>query len=257
MTVGSSAVCVPAAVHDLYWPSVAGGGVLADEGGVAMPSYGQFCPVAKAMEVLDERWTLLIVRELLLGSTRFNELRRGVPRMSPALLSKRLRALERAGVVRRAEEDGRSSYTLTPSGLELRPIVDSLGAWGVRWVGVLGEEDLDPHLLMWDMRRTVPIERWPRARTVVAFTFDDVPKSREWWLCVNGDEVDVCDDDPGFEVSASVATSLRILTGIWRGDQTWPQALRAGQVELGGPGSVRRLVPEWIGQSLLSAVPRP
>src|SRR5689334_25241844 len=101
-----------------------------------MPSYGQFCPVAKAMEVLDERWTLLIVRELLLGSTRFNELRRGVPKMSPALLSKRLRALERAGVVERTEGKG---YALTASGQELRPIVDALGAWGVRWIPQIGQ----------------------------------------------------------------------------------------------------------------------
>src|SRR3954451_22797260 len=104
-----------------------------------MSGYGQFCPVAKAMEVLDERWTLLVVRELLLGSTRFNELRRGVPKMSPALLSKRVGALERAGVVRRTEESGRSSYSLTPRGHELKPIVDALGAWGVRWIGELGE----------------------------------------------------------------------------------------------------------------------
>jgi hypothetical protein len=178
--------------------------------------------------------------------------------MSPALLSKRLRALERAGVVRRTEEGGRSSYALTPSGQELKPIVDALGAWGVRWVGELGETDLDPHLLMWDMRRTVPLDRWPRARTVVSFRFDDVPaKAREWWLVVNGDDVDVCDDDPGFEVTASIATSLSTLTGIWRGDVSWAQALRRGEVELSAPAGVRRQVPEWIGQSLLSAVTRP
>lgn len=222
-----------------------------------MPAYGQFCPVAKAMEVLDERWTLLVVRELLLGSTRFNEMRRGVPKMSPALLSKRLRALERAGVVRRSGEGGRTSYTLTPSGLELKPVVDALGAWGVRWVGDLGAEDLDPHLLMWDMRRTLPLDRWPRARTVLAFRFDDVPKARDWFLCVNGDDVDVCDHDPGFEVAATVATSLRTLTEVWRGDRSWAQALRSGEVRLDGPGGVRRQVPEWLGQSLLSAVPRP
>ena len=223
-----------------------------------MPSYGQFCPVAKAMEVLDERWTLLVVRELLLGSTRFNELRRGVPKMSPALLSKRLRALEHAGVVRRTEEDGRSRYTLTPSGEELKPVVDALGAWGVRWVGELGSADLDPHLLMWDIRRTVPLDLWPRSRTVVAFTFDDVPaKVRRWWLCVNGDDVDVCDYDPGFEVSATVSTSLRTLTGVWRGDVSWTQALRSGVLQVDAPATVRRQVPDWIGQSLLSAVPRP
>ena len=222
-----------------------------------MPSYGQFCPVAKAMEVLDERWTLLVVRELLLGSTRFNELRRGVPKMSPALLSKRLRALERAGVVRRSEEGGRSSYTLTPSGLELKPVVDALGAWGVRWVGELGVEDLDPHLLMWDMRRTLPLDRWPRARTVLAFRFDDVPKARDWFICVNGEDVDVCDYDPGLEVTATVATSLRTLTEVWRGDRSWTQVLRSGELRLDGPGGVRRQVPEWLGQSTLAAVPRP
>jgi DNA-binding HxlR family transcriptional regulator len=222
-----------------------------------MPSYGQFCPVAKAMEVLDERWTLLVVRELLLGSTRFNELRRGVPKMSPALLSKRLRALERAGVVRRSEEGGRSSYALTPSGLELKPVVDALGAWGVRWVGEIGAEDLDPHLLMWDMRRTLPLDRWPRARTVLAFRFDDVPKARDWFICVNGEDVDVCDYDPGYEVAATVATSLRTLTEVWRGDRSWTQALRSGDVRLDGPGGVRRQVPEWLGQSTLAAVPRP
>jgi DNA-binding HxlR family transcriptional regulator len=223
-----------------------------------MPSYGQFCPVAKAMEVLDERWTLLIVRELLLGSTHFNELRRGVPKMSPALLSKRLRALERAGVLERSEVNGRSSYALTESGLELRPIVDALGSWGVRWVGEMGQEDLDPHLLLWDIRRTVPVEKWPRARTVIAFSFDDVSvKARDWWLCVNGDDVDVCDYDPGYDVTANVQTSLRTLTAIWRGDVSWTQAIRSGEVRISGLAAVRRQVPELIGQSLLSAVPRP
>ena len=109
-----------------------------------MPTYGQFCPVAKAMEVLDERWTLLVVRELLSGSSHFNELRRGVPKMSPALLSKRLHSLERAGVIRRTESDGRTSYTLTESGRELGDVVDALAVWGVRWIGDLGDEDFDP-----------------------------------------------------------------------------------------------------------------
>jgi len=224
-----------------------------------MPSYGQFCPVAKAMEVLDERWTLLIVRELLLGSTRFNELRRGVPKMSPALLSKRLRALERAGVIVRTEEKGgRSSYALTDAGLELRPIVDALGAWGVRWIPQIGQVDLDPHLLMWDVRRTVPVENWPRARTTIALVFDDVPvKNKYWWLVVNGDDVDSCDADPGYEVALTLTTSLRTFTEIWRGDLSWAAALRSGAVKLDGAASVRRQLPVWIGQSHLSKVPRP
>ncbi|KRF17074.1 HxlR family transcriptional regulator [Nocardioides sp. Soil797] len=224
-----------------------------------MTSYGQFCPVAKAMEILDERWTLLVVRELLAGSTHFNELRRGNPRMSPALLSKRLRTLERVGVVRRTgDEAGRTSYRLTPSGEELRPIVELLGAWGVRWIGELGTVDLDPHLLLWDIRRTVPLEEWPRGRTVLAFEFADVEsRVARWWLCVNGDDVDVCDYDPGFEVTAGVSTSLRTMVELWRGDLQWADALRAGQVAVSGPSAVGRNVPRWLGQMRLASVPRP
>ena len=223
-----------------------------------MSSYGQFCPIAKAMEVLDERWTLLVVRELLLGSRHFNELRRGNPRMSPALLSKRLQRLERAGVVQRRVVGGRSTYQLTESGLELRGIVEGLGAWGARWVGELGEEDLDPHLLMWDVKRTIPVADWPRGRTVVAIRFADVaPPVSRWWVCVAGDEVDICDVDPGFDVTATVRTSLRAMTEIWRGDRAWVDALRAGRVEVEAPSEVARAVPGWIGQSTLAAVPRP
>ena len=158
-----------------------------------MSSYGQFCPVAKAMEVLDERWTLLVVRELLAGSTHFNELRRGNPKMSPALLSKRLRSLERAGVVRRDVEDGRTSYHLTDCGLELRPVVEGLGAWGIRWIGELGEDDLDPHLLLWDIRRTVPVDRWPRA--AAPWSRSGSPTSRRRPRrggCASTDEASTC-----------------------------------------------------------------
>ncbi len=223
-----------------------------------MSTYGQFCPIAKAMEVLDERWTLLVVRELLMGSRHFNELRRGNPKMSPALLSKRLRRLERAGVVRRRVVGDRSAYELTESGLELRAVVEALGAWGARWVGDLGEEDLDPHLLLWDVRRTIPVEDWPRGRTVVAMRFGDVaPAVSRWWICVAGDEVDVCDVDPGFEVVATVHTSLRTMTEIWRGDRGWGDAIRAGRMEVEAPSAVARAVPRWIGQSVLAEVPRP
>ena len=162
-----------------------------------MSGYGQFCPVAKAMELLDERWTMLVVRELLLGSRHFNDLRRGVPKMSPALLSKRLKTLTRAGVVERNEIDGRTTYSLTECGKELADVVDALGAWGVRWIGELGEQDLDPHLLMWDMRRTIPIDAWPRTRTTLAFRLDGVAaKASRWWLVVADGEADVCDSTP-------------------------------------------------------------
>ena len=145
--------------------------------------YRQFCPVAKAMELLDERWTLLVVRELVAGSEHFNDLRRGLPRMSPGLLSKRLQQLARAGLVERRSENGEIRYLLTEAGRELGPVVEAVGAWGVRWVGEIGDQDLDPRLLMWDMHRNVDRSAVPETRTVVRFRFDDVPRpAREWWL---------------------------------------------------------------------------
>ncbi|MDE9367014.1 helix-turn-helix domain-containing protein [Luteipulveratus sp. YIM 133132] len=221
-------------------------------------SYGQFCPVAKAMEVLDERWTLLVVRELMLGSTHFNELRRGNPRMSPALLSKRLRTLERAGVIERRADGRHVTYVLTACGEELRPVVEALGAWGVRWVGYLGEADLDPHLLMFDVRRTLPTQEWPAGRTVVSLRFADVaaPVSR-WWVCVTSGEVDICDYDPGFESAAHLETSLRTLTQVWRGDRSWADAVRSGALQVDAPADVRRRVAGWFGQSVFAAIPRP
>ncbi|MCI0690310.1 MAG: helix-turn-helix transcriptional regulator, partial [Sporichthyaceae bacterium] len=132
-------------------------------------SYGQFCPVAKAMELLDERWTLLVVRELLAGSRHFNELRRG-------------------GVVDRYDDGNRVSYELTPAGKELGPIVEALGRWGVRWIPQLGDEDLDPHLLMWDLQRNVQVSAVPAGRTVLRFSFRDVPgAARDWWLVITPD----------------------------------------------------------------------
>jgi DNA-binding HxlR family transcriptional regulator len=220
--------------------------------------YGQFCPVSKAMELLDERWTLLVVRELLLGSRHFNDLRRGVPKMSPALLSKRLKSLTRAGVVDRIEVDGRTTYSLTQSGRELGDVVDALGKWGTRWIGELGDEDLDPHLLMWDMRRKIPLDSWPRARTTLAFQLDGVAsKASRWWLVVADGGADVCDVDPGYDVAGTVETSLRTLTRIWRGDTGWSRALLDGSVSVSGPVDVRRAVPSWIGQSDAAAIPRP
>lgn len=220
--------------------------------------YGQFCPVAKAMEILDERWTLLVVRELLLGSRHFNQLRRGVPRMSPALLSTRLKSLERQGILTRSGSGNRTTYELTTAGQDLFDVVQAMGAWGLRWLPELGDEDLDPHLLMWDLRRTVPVDRWPRRRTVVGFVLDDVStRGRRWWVVVDRDDVDACDVDPGYPVTATVTTTLQTLTRLWRRDVTWDDALRGGTVVIDAPAVVARQVPQWIGYSLLGSVPRP
>lgn len=221
-------------------------------------SYGQFCPVARAMELLDERWTLLVVRELLAGSRHFNELRRGVPKMSPALLSKRLRTLVRAGVVERSEEGNRVAYELTPAGRELHTVVEALGAWGTRWMPQLGDEHLDPHLLLWDIHRNLDPDALPPARTVLAFHIHDArPRDRDWWIVAADGEVDLCDEDPGHEVTARLETSLETLTHIWIGEITWDDAVRARVLEIHAPDDVRRQLPTWLKLSAFAAVPRP
>lgn len=221
-------------------------------------SYNQFCPVAKAMELLDERWTLLVIRELVSGSERFNDLRRGLPRMSPTLLSRRLQHLERAGVLERRVQGREVRYVLTEAGEELRPVVQALGTWGIRWIGELGDEDLDPKLLLWDMHRNIDLDAVPDGRTVVNFRFPDVPAgTRDWWLVITRAETDVCDEDPGYDVAVSVTTPLRTMVRIWRGDTAWLDALRAGTVQVRGPAALRRAVPGWFTLSDFALVPRP
>jgi DNA-binding HxlR family transcriptional regulator len=221
-------------------------------------SYHQFCPVAKAMELLDERWTLLVVRELVIGSRRFNDLRRGLPRMSPTLLSKRLHQLTRAGIIERRSDGADVRYELTDAGHELRPIVEALGAWGTRWIGELGDADLDPKLLMWDMRRNVDHAVVPPRRTVVFFEFVDAsPRAGRWWMVLTREDADVCDADPGHPVDVTVRARLRCLTEIWRGDRAWADAVRSGEVDVTGEATLRREVSRWFTLSTFAAVPRP
>lgn len=210
------------------------------------------------MELLDERWTLLIVRELVTGSEHFNDLRRGLPRMSPALLSRRLRQLTRAGVVARLSDGGQVRYVLTPAGQELRPVVEALGAWGTRWIGEIGDEDLDPRLLMWDIHRNINRPAVPEGRTVVHFRFPGTPASaRHWWLVITADDVDVCDADPGYPVTVTLTVSLRRMTEIWRGDLAWSEAVRSGELDVQGPRELRRAASEWFTLSPFASVPRP
>jgi DNA-binding HxlR family transcriptional regulator len=220
--------------------------------------YYQFCPVAKTMELLDQRWTLLIVRELMSGSQHFNELRRGLPRISPTLLSKRLHELVRAGIMDRQPDGNEVNYFLTPAGQELRPIVEALGVWGIRWIGELGDEDLDPKLLLWDMHRKIEHAAVPNGRTVVQFSFPDVAaKARDWWLVINSGEADVCDVNPGYPVALTVTSSLRRMVEVWRGDLTWSDALRSDAIDVHGPAALRHALPRWFVPSPFAQVPRP
>jgi DNA-binding HxlR family transcriptional regulator len=221
-------------------------------------AYYQFCPVAKAMEMLDERWSLLIIRELMSGSERFNELRRGLPRISPTLLSKRLHALVRAGLVDQLGTSAEPRYLLSGAGAELRPIVEAVGAWGIRWMGEIGDADLDPKLLLWDMHRRVDHTAVPSRRTVVYFRFPDAPAAtRDWWLVINDGQADVCDRDPGHAVDVSVTGRLRAVVDIWRGDLSWPDAQRTGSITVDGPSELRRAFPRWFLLSPFATVPRP
>ncbi|MGH8072338.1 MAG: winged helix-turn-helix transcriptional regulator [Candidatus Entotheonellia bacterium] len=218
--------------------------------------YGQYCPVAKAAEILAERWTPLVVRELLHGSHHFNDLRRGVPLVSASLLSQRLKELEWAGVVvRRQEPEGRSyTYHLTPAGEALRPIIEALGIWGQRFVHSNFEpQDLDPRLLMWDMRRSIRADLLPPRRVLIRFEFPDQPANKRcWWLLKERDDLDLCLQDPGFDVDLTVSVDLRTMTRVWLGDLAIADALRTGALTLKGSAVLRLSFPDWIGLSIFA-----
>ena len=218
-------------------------------------SYKQFCPVAMAAEILCTRWTMVLLRELVAGSTRFNDLRRGVPRMSTALLSTRLKQLEEAGIIQQIPSDNpRSSheYRLTEAGQDLRSVVESIGVWGQRWVDTsLSLDNLDPSLLMWDMRRNLDTTPMPSSRRVIEFQFHDRPPSeRHWWLIVDpSDGVDLCSVDPGFDVDLYVSTPLRTMTSVWMGISTVTQEIDAANMLVDGDRALRSDMQTWLGLS--------
>jgi DNA-binding HxlR family transcriptional regulator len=227
---------------------------------MTQPGYKQFCPVAMAAELLCTRWTMVLLRELVAGSTRFNDLRRGVPKMSPTLLSQRLKELEAAGVIERRElksEKGIFEYHMTESGKDLRPVVEAVGLWGQKWVEArLSLRNLDPSLLMWDMRRNLNPSPLPDRRTVIQFQYRELPVSkRSWWLVVEppGD-VDLCWSDPGFDVDLYVSTDLRTMTAIWMGLTTVEK--EGEKVALTGARDIASKMQTWLGLSPFAAEPK-
>ncbi len=216
-------------------------------------SYGQFCPIAQAAEVLTERWTLLVVRELLMGSTRFNELQRGVPRMSSSLLSKRLRELERSGLITREPLDGERghAYRPTPAGEALKPLIVSLGTWSRDWLKrEISAEEADPALLMWDMRRSLLLDRLPQGQVVTFFRYRDVEDSkRAWWLVAQSSGADICFSDPGFAIDLQVDAEVRAMAEVWMGRLELGAAMRSRRVQVSGPEHLVRSFPSWLGLS--------
>ena len=225
-----------------------------------MKSYGQYCPVARAAEILGKRWTLLILRDLHGGCRHFNQLRKGVPLISPSLLSRRLKELEAAGVVERRSVGRSPEYHLTVAGRETAAIVELFGVWGQRWVrNVLGADDLDEGLLMWAIKGSTDPGDFPAGRSVVQFSFSDQPKLRWdlWWLVVDDVDVDMCVDDPGFDVDLYVTTDLRTLTRLSMGDFLAREAVRSGAIELHGSRKLASGFGTWLGFSPFASVARP
>ena len=227
---------------------------------MAEGGYNQFCPVAMAAEILGNRWTMVLLRELLAGSSRFNELRRGMPRMSPALLSKRLKDLEASGIVARTaadDERGSFDYVLTAAGRDLKPVIEAVGTWGQRWIeSEASLENLDPILLMWDMRRNIDTTPMPSRRSTIQVMFDDVaPSQGKWWLIVMpGAPVDLCSVDPGFDVDLYVSTGLRTMTEVWMGYTSVDRAREDGRLMITGNRQLERDLRSWLKLSPFAPV---
>ena len=219
-------------------------------------SYGQFCPVAMAAEIVCNRWTALVLRELLCGTTRFNDLRRGVPRMSPSLLSKRLKELEEAGVIVAVptSQPGVVDYRLTAAGEDLRPIVMQLGFWGQRWVeSSLSLKNLDPSLLMWDMRRSLQPTPLPPRRTTINFIYPELSADRRsWWLVIDGEKVDLCLTNPGYDVDLYVSCPLRVMTAVWMGVAKLRTEVDAGRIRITGNKDIEKSMQQWLGLSVFA-----
>lgn len=222
-----------------------------------LTDYGQFCPVAKATELVGEKWMLLILRELLLGTHRYSDFQRALSRISPSLLTKRLKQLEGAGVIVRKAQQGRKGhdYYLTPAGKELAPIVEHLATWGMRWArGQLSDDELDVEFLMWDIQRRLQTDMLPDGETIFCFIFDDLTTFKSWWLVVRDGEVDLCTENPGLDVDLYISTTLRNLVEIWEGDVDIKVAQRKQLIKTQGNSQLAKTMPAWLGISLYSDV---
>jgi DNA-binding HxlR family transcriptional regulator len=223
-----------------------------------MKSYGQFCPVAKAAEVFCERWTALIIRDLAGGPRRFSTLQRGVPLMSPTLLSRRLKTLEAEGIIarERAESGGHWLYKLTPAGEEFAPLVMALGTWGQRWARrELEEGEIDLSLFIYAIENTVDPTAFGARRTVVRLELTDQPKAKRlWWFLNENGRAELCVDPPGPEIDLYIAATLPDMIRLWRGDVSYTRLVEDGRLEVDGTTRLQRAARRWLNASLLAHV---
>jgi DNA-binding HxlR family transcriptional regulator len=222
--------------------------------GPPVTTYGQFCPVAKAADVLGPRWAILIVREMLSGSRRFGDIQRGVPGCPPATLSKRLKELVAGGVAVRHDGPDGVTYELTDAGVELFPIMEALGQWGQRWVrSAYGPDELDADLLLWDVRRFLAAEGLGRTDVVVELRVRSPRRTQLYWIVVEPAGVDLCMVEPQRPVDLLVEADLKALTQIWMGDIPFA----AGSVAVTGDPTLAKRFPDWLGRHpILAATPR-
>ena len=220
--------------------------------------YGQFCPIAKATEIVGGKWTLLIIRELLMGSTRFNELQRGLSLISPTILSRRLDELAQHGLVLKKKIPGQRGHEYFPTGSckELLPVIRGLGDWGMRWArSNLTEKDYDAGFLMMYLKRSIVTEKLIGRETVLRFHFTDRDEFSEWWLVVAGGKVDLCTNDPGKDVDVYFTTTVKMMADIWMGDSTYRKAIRDRSLSVVGDKSLTRNVTAWMSNSVFSERP--
>jgi DNA-binding HxlR family transcriptional regulator len=222
--------------------------------------YGQFCPIAKAAEILGERWTILIIRELLVGTKRFNDLQRALSQISPTLLTKRLTQLEDCGLVIRKTIPGprRIEYHLTLAGRQLRPVVMGLGKWGMKWArGQMTDDELDVEMLMSEISRRIDATQLPGGRTVIEFIFTDLSKFRRWWVVIEDDgERELCVENPRKETDILIRADVRTMVEIWAGDTDIRTAKKGGRLHLQGHPDLIRSVTSWLRGGLYASVRR-
>jgi DNA-binding HxlR family transcriptional regulator len=219
--------------------------------------YGQFCPIAKANEILGEKWTLLVVRELLMGGRRYSELQRGLSNISPTMLSKRLDSLEQHGLVLKKKISGQKGYEYFPtrSCSELLPIIKSLGDWGMRWArSNLTERDYDVELLMLYLKRSINPENLAADETVIRFKFTDIKQYADWWMVVTGKEIDICVNDPGKDVDVYITTSVVTMAEVWMGQINYRKAMSAKKMVVVGPKSLTANLSHWMESSVFADI---
>jgi DNA-binding HxlR family transcriptional regulator len=221
--------------------------------------YGQYCPLALATELLCQRWTVLVISRLIDGCTTFNEIHRGVPRISPSMLSQRLSELEHAGIAKRRKRQGKNGfvYELTQAGKDLEDIVWQMSVWGQHWARDMDMDDLDPGFLAWSMHLRLDGAAMPPGRTVLQFEFSGAPADcRRFWLVATDGNIDMCLKHPGFETDLLIEADLRLFVECWRGFRDLKQQIRAGKIRLSGPKELRKAFPDWLMLSMLAAYPR-